>query len=432
VQQEMSNAIRLSLQCRNTILPSACLLPFLYAWEEINFKDRNDDSPFPNGCSFHGMLPSKLFKRLVGLTTYGDQPMDLMEVLFKSRELTCTDPRDIVYGLMHLSHEWRQCDLIVDYTLPVSDVYKQAMIACCAVYGTLHFLEHANFSYINQEWILDNTPSWVPDSRKKYQRQPRGNRRLCQGTKYPLRQDYSHLARFSGNLLHTYGVKVAKIERCFDWSNTGRPLGVSAHEFINSFYQVIRLAKFPEASENRTRRLVWLLTEATGPSPIGLEDHSFLETADLLIDFLVEFYNDSPEEDGIAITLNKLRGATSRWNDLDSSGDYDMEESEGEDLFSAVSVMLGNLIHIEAERAAPFICAAGYIGLASLETRPGDEIWLIPTCPRPIILRPDDGKYLVLGRAWYDDDMTWRQFPGGSDVGCNETFVTARTEICLK
>jgi hypothetical protein len=433
VQQEMSNAIRLSLQCRNTILTSACLLLFVQVWDDISIRYYNDDTPFTTGCSFHKNLPPKLFNRLVGRTTYGNQPMDLMEVLCKSRELSCTDPRDIVYGLMHISHEWRQCDLIVDYTLAVSEVYRQAMIACCAVYGTLCFLEHANFSYINHERILDKTPSWVPDFRKKSQRQPRENRRLRQGTGYPLRQDYSHLARFSGNLLHTYGVKVANIQRCFDfWSTTGSPMEVSVHEFIDLFNQIIRLASFPETSEDRTRRLVWLLTEAPKPSPLALENESFLETADLFADILKQLYIDSPKEDGTATTLLELHLITSRQSHRDSSTGNHMAIGEGKYRSSALSVMLANLVAIQAEKAAPFICAAGYIGLASLEARPGDEIWLIPTCPRPIVLRPDDGKYLVLGRAWYDDDMTWRRFPGGSDVGCNETFVNARTEICLK
>jgi hypothetical protein len=43
-----------------------------------------------------------------------------------------------------------------------------------------------------------------------------------------------------------------------------------------------------------------------------------------------------------------------------------------------------------------FISRPGAIGLAPKHTQPGDEVLLIPTCERPIFLRPQDGKHLVL------------------------------------
>ncbi|CZR66297.1 uncharacterized protein PAC_16198 [Phialocephala subalpina] len=409
VQQEISSAARLSLQCRKTVLPLACLIPFLRAWEELRSMHSADE---------FGQR-----------TTYGNEPMDLLEVLCRSRELACTDQRDIVYGLMFLSHGWRQFDLIADYTLPVSEVYRQAMIACFTVYGTLAFLEHANFSYDCHKAIMDRTPSWVPDFRKKSQRQPRRNLWLRQDKGVPLRQDYSHLARFSGHLLYTCGAKIADIEQCFDfWSQNGGVLDVSVHTFAQSFNQIIEESRLPVARKNRTLRLVWLLTEAASPSPNGLGDEEFVEAAGFFANCF-EPPADDLRQEKTPLTLNQLRGGISRHNDL---GELDAEGDEAEDLFSTVSVMLMNLCYLQAERATPFICAAGSIGLASLETRLGDEIWLIPTCPRPIVLRPKDGKHSVLGRAWYEDDMTWNESLGACDSGCSEAFVNARTEICLK
>lgn len=66
-------------------------------------------------------------------------------------------------------------------------------------------------------------------------------------------------------------------------------------------------------------------------------------------------------------------------------------------------------------RLAPFISRTGSIGLAPLETQPKDEVRLIPTCPSPVILRPCNGKYLVLGRAWFDNDIYWGHLGGVRD-----------------
>lgn len=430
VQQEISSAAQLSLQCRKTVLPLACLIPFLNAWKELRSMRDVDKISLPHESSFRRIPPSKFYSKLSGQrTTLGNKPLDLLEVLCKSRELACTDQRDIVYGLMFLSHGWQEFDLIADYTLPVSEVYRQAMIACFTVYGTLAFLEHANLSYDCHTTIMDRTPSWVPDFRKKSQRQPRRNLGLRQDKGLELRQDYSHLARFSGHFLYTYGVKIADIEQCFDfWSQNRGILDVSMNVFTQSFNQIIKESRLPVAKKNRTSRLVWLLTEAASADPKGQEDEEFVEAADFFASCFTHAVDDLGEEEG-PLTLNTFRLGTSRCSNL---GDPDVEGEETEDLFSTVSVMLMGMCSLEAERAVPFICAAGAIGLASLDTRPGDEIWLIPTCPRPIVLRPEDGKHSVLGRAWYEGDMTWNESAGVWDSECRKGFMNARTEICLK
>jgi hypothetical protein len=60
----------------------------------------------------------------------------------------------------------------------------------------------------------------------------------------------------------------------------------------------------------------------------------------------------------------------------------------------------------------PFISRTGLIRLDPEQTQPGDEVWLIPTCERPIILRPRNGKHLVLGRGQLDDGDPWGAYGG--------------------
>jgi len=60
---------------------------------------------------------------------------------------------------MFLSHGWQENDLVIDYSSAVSEVFRQAVIPCLKVYGSIEFLEHANFSYSGYEYIEDKTPS---------------------------------------------------------------------------------------------------------------------------------------------------------------------------------------------------------------------------------------------------------------------------------
>jgi len=45
------------------------------------------------------------------------------------------------------------------------------------------------------------------------------------------------------------------------------------------------------------------------------------------------------------------------------------------------------------------------IGLAPKPTEIGDEIWILFGCSEPIVLRPVDNKYLVVGPAYVDSIM---------------------------
>jgi hypothetical protein len=429
VQQEISNSSRLSLQCKNTVLPSASLLALLSAWVLLRDKFHKNDAPFPEECCFFQYrLPDKLFNKLCGeQSMFGQKPMDLVSVLCTSKRWSCTDQRDLVYGLMHLSHDWQQGDLNVDYTLSLPEVYRQAMVACVGVYGTLRFLEHANFFDADDQMFEDIIPSWVPDFRKKFISEPSEDAHK----ETNLRQDYSHLARFSGNFLHTHGVKIAEIERCFDtWSKSDNIFEITTHEFARSFNEIIQLAKRPEVSEERTRTLIWMMTQTTKASPLALGDKNFIEAANLFANLVVHSLTEPVGED-FSHTLGNLLWITGSQDNLGNSSYYDPDRSEEEDKLAEVGTMLASLSWYAAEKLAPYICTAGSIGLGSLEARPGDEVWLIPTCPRPIVLRPDDGGYLVVGRAWYHDDDPWCRIPGGFD-GCGEAFMDARTEICLK
>ncbi|KAH9213096.1 hypothetical protein DL95DRAFT_390818 [Leptodontidium sp. 2 PMI_412] len=49
----------------------------------------------------------------------------------------------------------------------------------------------------------------------------------------------------------------------------------------------------------------------------------------------------------------------------------------------------------------PFVGANGGMGLTLKSAAEGDEIWMIFGCDKPMILRPADDYYLVIGEGYY-------------------------------
>jgi hypothetical protein len=59
------------------------------------------------------------------------------------------------------------------------------------------------------------------------------------------------------------------------------------------------------------------------------------------------------------------------------------------------------------------ITKTGTFGLAPEGGRPGDEIWALLHFPKPILLRPVDGHYEVVGPCHIDDEHLFEDLLGG-------------------
>jgi hypothetical protein len=168
VQQEMSVARQLALQCRRTPRPITCLLHFIGAWSNIGYQTfQGDLKDEPGSQLFEN--PSLGFYRLLGGvdSPFTAEPLDFIQLLCLAKDLKCTDERDRIYGVMFLAQGWQEGNLIANYSLTVPEVFREAMISYLRNYGSISFLEHAYFSYEKFENLKDRTPSWVPDWRKR-------------------------------------------------------------------------------------------------------------------------------------------------------------------------------------------------------------------------------------------------------------------------
>lgn len=84
--------------------------------------------------------------------------INLGELLKKTRRYKCSEPRDKVYGLMGLARDCQRGDFEINYQLPISEVFTNAVRFAMANAGTLNLILEVQYTPSN----LD-LPSWVPD-----------------------------------------------------------------------------------------------------------------------------------------------------------------------------------------------------------------------------------------------------------------------------
>lgn len=83
---------------------------------------------------------------------------DFFWLMLMSRKRKCTDPRDKLYGILSLVTPRLEAEITPRYDLAVVDVYKEAMLAYCAIGERLDLLSHVDSATADWE-----APSWVPD-----------------------------------------------------------------------------------------------------------------------------------------------------------------------------------------------------------------------------------------------------------------------------
>lgn len=81
-------------------------------------------------------------------------------LLGQSRKWQCTDPRDKVYGLLGFVADLEKEDMVIDYKLPVRTVYANAAKMLITKYKSLSFLCQ---SMLDDHPSSNDLPTWLPD-----------------------------------------------------------------------------------------------------------------------------------------------------------------------------------------------------------------------------------------------------------------------------
>ncbi|TGO11852.1 hypothetical protein BTUL_0100g00310 [Botrytis tulipae] len=83
---------------------------------------------------------------------------ELPELLRWAKHRNCSDPRDKIYGVLGLVSPLIAEGITCDYSVPVAEVYKSAVLSYIIVTKRLHLLQHCQLIQ-----IFGDGPSWVPN-----------------------------------------------------------------------------------------------------------------------------------------------------------------------------------------------------------------------------------------------------------------------------
>jgi hypothetical protein len=221
------------------------------------------------------------------------------------------------------------------------------------------------------------------------------------------------VAHIFRNILYTAGIKITQVQQYY-----GNLLGhdeiprVDLREFWVAFNDVVQNATYPIDLGSRAHRLFWLLVDR-GETSFSSDDELNTVAFERVSSFFGYILNllaaDAPTLS--SCTMDGLQ------NPLRDDGAQGSKENWW------IFKFLMKVFFKQLDLLSPFISQTGSIGLAPPHTQPGDELWLIPTCKRPIVLRPHNRKHLVLGNAWFDDEKLWESCGGMCE------FLTEGEEI---
>lgn len=111
----------------------------------LNNKDSSPSIEFRERC------------RHIVFSKYAAEAMS--SILDISRSKGCADPRDKIYGLLAITPASFASGIVVDYSRPAQEVYKEAFLAHLITTKRLELLKHCNLADRHSA----GGPTWVPD-----------------------------------------------------------------------------------------------------------------------------------------------------------------------------------------------------------------------------------------------------------------------------
>lgn len=408
IQQEISNAADLAIQCRNVILPIFNVYHFLrlasskFSSGDINtptWIDWVDVYPNIHLPSRFGFLDSQ-HRPLQG-STLSTTDLNLLGVLATSFKLQCTDDRDRLYGILHLANDYSEGDLTISYDYSVKETYTSVTKFVLRKYNSLNFLLHAgqNWRFPDQERAL---PSWVPDWRD-----PSTRIWIAYWPKFENAVP-RFLSLFKPSfsdddaILNAYGMRVDRIDQISNFPESVELYNTPISVFLDACKSIVGK---PRSNQIRTS------LEFDTDDDFNLPQwHAFACTLAAVDNFKHEDADaHSKLKQVCAMSADALvkvsRIAETRPEErcptmLDIIQMKSMDNEPGGIFDSGAT--FAKLAWGVIGKHQPFVGINGGIGLALKSAVAGDEVWMILGCDKPMILRPMGEYYLVVGEGYYD------------------------------
>lgn len=300
---------------------------------------------------------TKLFEPMVGA--------DFGTILnFGTNYRLCKDSRDKVYGTIGLLPKGFASKIKADYgrdNTP-SQVYKNAFVAHAQ---HVERLELFSYCYIAGKSIPD-TPSWVPNWSSLGPPLRWHTDQVAAGT------SRAHLKYTDEepDLLEVLGMSCAVVSRVSDYL----PEGIKKKDAVDRVRQWqpcdLDTAIYRPTGETLRKAYACTLIEMS-------VEARFVPVESITIDKWVEQAGD----ESLFGDLTRCPGGS----------EADKSEVMGRAVREALNHCQGSAFVQTNE---------GYIGLAPADTRPGDVVAIFLGCSKPLVLRPEQGRYSIVGEAF--------------------------------
>ncbi|KZM28550.1 uncharacterized protein EKO05_0005580 [Ascochyta rabiei] len=284
----------------------------------------------------------------------------LSTLLVTTWDRESTDPRDKVFAMLALVGEAENVSLIPDYSKSMEQVYREVAREIIFKQGQMDILLAA--SGVDS---ADGIPSWVPDWRCE----TAANKPSLLVNRHLMMKLY-YTGSMDKVVLNGHGYRAAGDSEVFA-------------SFSNELSVLTVLSK-------RLDRVA----EVCDANIAELQDHDFTERA---FDFILqsEFVSEKTKR----------------------KESYARNHSDGSKVASILLTTLTGGGKIKDDRWAPtirnimrqrrlFVSQDGRLGIGPKAAQPGDVIFIISGCNFPIVLRPREDKFAVVGEAYIHGHMS--------------------------
>lgn len=390
IHQEVACAAQLLLHCRQKPVPVVGFLIFGYlisqSWTASDAK-REWMPLYEAVANFKGKWLLELwYMRLVQYRhlqhRIGHQfRSHLLSLLDKTRELGCQNPRDRMYGIMHLAEDYEYGAIEVDYGLSVAEVYcsvPKYFVERYQRYGPSGCL--AFLCAITSESLesIHGLPSWCPDwSSEKPATVVLDMRSSSSDPPFipaagRVKGDKPWFS-LDGKVLHAQGFCLDTVSAmCLD----------SLADLIKDDLPI---------SEILSTCLAIMASD---------DDRHFVE-ADIN-NFCLPLLRS-------LIAGHEFEGAEGAWAELIELAGNPMKAeiplADVRPLLTNGVLELISSMALAGEDRVPFRGDRGSVGLMPKEASFDCQVWILFDCPVPVVLRPIGDYYMVVGVAYVDAFM---------------------------
>ena len=301
----------------------------------------------------------------------------LIQVLQRTKDAQCSNPRDKIYAVLNLVSEPERCGIQPDYEKSTSKVFRDMMLT-----RTLGYKDLALLTICELQDDRGELPSWVPNL--SIPRRCNIIHEAAAGGNSRAKARYSDMdaslvatGRCVGKILKLQQIFAADLS-----SSTGIGRQARLRDIYAALKRLVSWIRNQVGIDNFDRQLGTIcrtlccnrFSDTWEPADKNFADYqAALEHFRTLADAVAEPTNDFPDS------------VTDFYNSIWQSG----------------------------QNRSFIITEEGYVGIAPQTAHPGDCIMVFLGCQSPIVLRPrGDGGYLVVGEAYVHGLMTSEAFLG--------------------